>query len=88
MVNEGTADLCSVDPGFDVDLFVTGSLRSMTSVWMGLSTLRSEIDAGKLTLTGDKQLAKTMENWLGLSVFAKEKPRTPAEPAAHRTSAR
>ncbi len=28
-------DLCSVDPGFDVDLYVTTDLRTMTEVWMG-----------------------------------------------------
>ena len=28
-------DLCSVDPGFNVDLYVTTDLKTMTSVWMG-----------------------------------------------------
>lgn len=77
VVNDGTVDLCAVDPGFEIDLYVTGSLRSMTSVWMGLSTLKAEMDAGKIEVTGDKELKRSMENWLGLSVFAKEKPRVP-----------
>ena len=75
VVNEGAVDLCAVDPGFEVDLYVTGSLRSMTSVWMGLSSLKDELDKGKLEITGDKVLTRSMENWLGLSVFAKEQPR-------------
>ena len=37
-------DLCSVDPGFEVDLYVTSQLRSMTAVWMGHSTLKAEIN--------------------------------------------
>ena len=33
----GDVDLCGFDPGFEIDLLVTGPLRSMTAVWMGLS---------------------------------------------------
>ena len=47
----------------------------MTSVWMGLSTLKAEIDAGNIELTGDKAIARSMHGWLGLSPFAREKPR-------------
>ena len=36
----GATDLCHIDPGHDVDLFVSGSLRSMTAVWMGKAKLR------------------------------------------------
>src|SRR5690242_10838527 len=32
-------DLCSVDPGFDVDLYISTDLRTMTQVWMGYITL-------------------------------------------------
>ncbi len=76
LVIEGKdVDLCGVDPGHDVDLYVRSSLRSMTSVWMGFSTLKTEIDAGKIQLTGDKTVARSMHQWLGLSPFAKEKSR-------------
>ena len=75
VIERDNVDLCCVDPGFDVDLFVRGSLRSMTSVWMGWSTLRSEIDAGRIVLAGDKALARSMQQWLGLSPLAKEKSR-------------
>jgi DNA-binding HxlR family transcriptional regulator len=36
----GEVDLCLVDPGFDVDLYVTTDLRTMTAIWMGLTTVR------------------------------------------------
>lgn len=75
VVDEGRVDLCSTNPGFEVDLYVRSSLRSMTSVWMGLSTVQSEIEAGQIELIGDKELAQSMQQWLGLSSFAKEKKR-------------
>lgn len=66
-------DLCSVDPGYDVDLYATVDLRTMTEIWMGLTTVREAADKGRLTLTGDRQLAGQMQTWLGLSPFATEK---------------
>jgi hypothetical protein len=75
VVDAKTVDLCGVDPGFEVDLYVRSDLRSMTAVWMGLSTLKAERDAGRIELSGDKVIARSMEQWLGLSPFAKEKPR-------------
>jgi DNA-binding HxlR family transcriptional regulator len=72
---DGAVDLCSVDPGFDVDLFVNGSLHAMTSVWMGHSTVAREIEDCRLEVVGDAEIARSMQAWLGLSAFAKEKSR-------------
>ncbi len=71
----GDVDLCSVDPGFDVDLYLSTELKPMTSIWMGFSTVRAEQRGGNLTLDGDMSLAETMQTWLGLSHFAAEKKR-------------
>jgi DNA-binding HxlR family transcriptional regulator len=65
-------DLCSVDPGFDVDLYVSTDLRTMTAIWMGLDTVRDARRAERLMLSGDRQLISDMQAWLGLSPFAKE----------------
>lgn len=78
VIEDGAVDLCSINPGFEVDLFVRGSLRSMTAVWMGVSTMQKEVAAGQIELIGDKDLAQSMHQWLGLSVFAKEKSRLSA----------
>ena len=75
VVDDRTVDLCSTNPGFDIDLYVRSSLRSMTAVWMGMTTVQKEIAAGQIELVGDKALAKSMQKWLGLSPFAKEKSR-------------
>lgn len=65
-------DLCSVDPGFDVDLYISTDLRTMTAIWMGLDNVRNALSARRMMLTGDRQLAADMQTWLGLSPFAKE----------------
>jgi DNA-binding HxlR family transcriptional regulator len=65
-------DLCSIDPGFDVDLYVSVDLRTMTAIWMGLDTVRAAVANRRMILTGNRQLAAAMQTWLGLSPFAKE----------------
>jgi DNA-binding HxlR family transcriptional regulator len=70
VIDGGKVDLCGFDPGYEVDLYVRGSLFSVTSVWIGHSTLKSEIDAGAIELTGDKAIAGSMNAWLGLSPLA------------------
>jgi DNA-binding HxlR family transcriptional regulator len=56
VIEDGTTDLCKVDPGFDVDLYISTDLRTMTAIWMGLTTVRSEVEAGRMHLTGDERL--------------------------------
>ena len=78
VVDDRMVDLCSTNPGFEIDLYVRSSLRSMTAVWMGMTTVQKEIAAGQIELVGDKAVAKSMQQWLGLSPFAKEKSRVSA----------
>ncbi len=66
----GEVDLCSVDPGFDVDLYVSVDLRTMTAIWMGHDTVRAATSSQRMLLTGDRTLARDMQAWLGLSPFA------------------
>ncbi len=66
----GDTDLCQIDPGFEVDLYITTDLRTMTAVWMGLATTKEA--AEKLEFDGQRNLASTMQQWLGLSPFARQ----------------
>lgn len=70
VVTDGDVEVCWVDPGYDVDLWVRCPLKVMTSIWMGYSSLRAEIAAGTLEVDGDAGLARSMPSWLGLSPFA------------------
>jgi DNA-binding HxlR family transcriptional regulator len=72
IVEPGQAvDLCFVDPGFDVDLYLATDLRTMTEIWMGYVTVAQARDEGRLTLTGNKQLEANLAAWLKLSTFAR-----------------
>jgi DNA-binding HxlR family transcriptional regulator len=69
----GDVDLCWSDPGYEVDLYAATDLRTMTKIWMGLTTVERERD--RIELVGDRALAETMQVWLGLSPFAAERKR-------------
>lgn len=71
----GSVDLCYIDPGFEVDLFVTTDLRSMTAIWLGLSTVRKAVAEDRVNLDGDQAISSHMQQWLGLSHFAGEPKR-------------
>lgn len=64
VVENSDVELCYYDPGYEIDLLVTGSLRSVTSVWMGLSRLSQEIAARQVQIDGDPVLAREVGRWL------------------------
>lgn len=72
VIENGQADMCSIDPGFEVDLYVHTDLRTMTAIWMGVTTVAREIRNERLELIGPGDLCRSMQQWLGLSPFAKE----------------
>ena len=48
----------------------------MTAIWMGVTTVAKE--AANVTLTGARDVASSMQTWLGLSPFAVEPKRAAA----------
>lgn len=70
VVERDSTDLCKFDPGYDVDILVTAELRSMTSIWMGISRLTDEVRAGRVTIDAVPSLETRLKDWLKLSVFA------------------
>ncbi len=77
LVADGGVQLCLKDPGQDVDVFFTGTVRAMHDVWMGERTYRDAIKAGDLNIQGDPFLTRNVRAWLKPSVF-ENAPREPA----------
>ncbi len=75
IVDGSAADICYIEPGFDVDLFVETDLGTMTKIWMGLDTVRAALDAERMLVSGDRRLMDGLQAWLGLSGFAQERKR-------------
>jgi DNA-binding HxlR family transcriptional regulator len=63
-------DLCVVDPGFEVDLYVAADLAAMTRVWLGDELLESALRTREIEIVGKGELVKAFPSWLMLSRFA------------------
>lgn len=67
---QGAVDLCHRDPGFDADLFVNASLRTLTQVWLGHIALEQAIRDDRLRLDGSRRDVAAFRSWFALSMFA------------------
>lgn len=81
MVAGARVELCMVDPGRDVNVFLESSVRTLHDVFMGDRSRRAAIEAGDLIVEGDPALVRNMGRWLKPSVFAAS-PRSAAPEAS------
>jgi hypothetical protein len=70
-------DVCDIDPGFDVAVRVTASLRGLTEVWLGDRPWSEALRSGAVAVHGPEALRRAVPRWFTLSTFASV-PRPPA----------
>lgn len=63
-------DVCDVDPGHEVSVTVTGSLRALVQVWRGDITWRQALGSRSVELDGPTPLRRALPQWFKLSTFA------------------
>ena len=79
LVRDEKVDLCLKNPGKDVDVYFTCTVRTMHDVWMGDRTYRDAIKSGDLYVQGDPALTRNITSWLRPSIFgASEREPLPA----------
>lgn len=66
----GRTQLCLQHPGFDVDLYVTGTLRSLIRVVRGDLTVGAALEQHRLEVSGDDRPRARLRGWLNLSPLA------------------
>jgi DNA-binding MarR family transcriptional regulator len=74
-------ELCIVDPGFEVDLYLTTDSRTMVWVWLGDLPLKNAIADGRIQLDGPQALRKAFPSWLVLSALSTIPRRQPLRAA-------
>jgi DNA-binding HxlR family transcriptional regulator len=63
-------DICVNDPGRDVDVYFTSSVKVMADIWMGESSYRKAVNEGLLKLVGPSALTNNVTTWMVSSIFA------------------
>ena len=63
-------DLCILEPGFEIDVYVDADLAALSRVWLGEIPIRQAIRDGGINLNGERQSVKDFPSWLLLSTLA------------------
>jgi len=73
VVNEDV-DLCVDNPGYDVDVFFTSDLRTMTEVWMGDLSLQKAQEDRRLMVNVISPHLRNLKSWFPLYRLANIRP--------------
>lgn len=84
VVNDMEVDVCDFDPGFDVCVRATSTLRTMVEIWRGDLAWPAALTDGSLALEGSREARRSLPHWLKLSAFAAAPRPTPPALAASR----
>ena len=68
--NNGETDLCYRDPGYDINLKINASLKSLVNVWVGEQSLPSALTKKDIRLEGSGKDKVLFKKWFILSPFA------------------
>ncbi|MCC5860085.1 MAG: helix-turn-helix transcriptional regulator [Ectothiorhodospiraceae bacterium] len=80
IADRSDVELCITDPGFDVDLYVTASSRTVTLIWYGDLPLNQAIRQGLIRLHGPPALCTAFPSWLRLNLLAGIPRKRPVPP--------
>jgi DNA-binding HxlR family transcriptional regulator len=69
LVDGDVVDLCTEDPGKDVDLYINSSVRAMIEVWEGDVDMRTALRNGSVKAHGSRHLIRTMPEWFGVCLY-------------------
>ena len=64
-------DLCDVDPGKEVDLYLRLDLQTLIDVWMGERQVGEALRDEEIVITGERQIADSIREWFPRSPVAK-----------------
>jgi DNA-binding HxlR family transcriptional regulator len=67
---EENVDLCSEDPGKEVDLYINATVSDLAQVWRGDVPMKKALRQKSIRTHGNTHLARTMPDWLGICLYA------------------
>lgn len=70
VISAAEADVCDVDPGFDVTVTVSASLRHMVEIWRGDLGWTAALRSGAVAVQGPETLRRAVPDWFTLPPFA------------------
>lgn len=74
VVTNGEVDVCMKDPGYNVDLHITSSVKTLTRYWMGDISMSKALREKLMNLSGDAGLKRDIKQWLRQNYYADVSP--------------
>lgn len=65
-----SVDVCTTDPGLDVDVYITTKVRAMADAWLGHTTYKAAKSSGAMEIIGPGALTRNISYWLSDCIFA------------------
>ena len=76
VIYDEKVDLCTEDPGKEVDLYINSTVRTMVEAWEGDIDLQQALNNEQIKTHGVRAVARTMPDWLGLCAYKHIRPAT------------
>jgi DNA-binding HxlR family transcriptional regulator len=70
VISPSEVDVCDTDPGHEVDVVVTSSLRDLTDVWRGARTWDDVLRSERVRVDGPPSLRRAVPRWFPPGGFA------------------
>jgi hypothetical protein len=67
----GEIDLCLKDPGYEVDIMIKCSLKTMCAIWVCQQRFHDAVRKGDVKVLGDSKLTGKLQEWLRSSPLAR-----------------
>ena len=77
-VRDSEVQECAQDLGFDVDVYITSTVKALTRVWYGEVGIHRAIDDGLVTVVASPVYLRSISRWLGVSSFTTDHPQIDA----------
>jgi len=73
-VQDGVVRTCDTCLGFDTDVLIRSTLRTMTRVWYGELDLGAAIESGQMKVEAAPAFSRRIRRWLRISSFTTDNP--------------
>lgn len=70
VVRDTEVDLCVNNPGHEVDIYFTTTVKGMADIWTGQTSYKQSIKQGILKMVGDNFLIQSVTRWMSNAIFA------------------
>lgn len=74
-VQNADCQVCDTDLGFEVDVYITATLKTMTRIWYGELDMREAMERGLMKVSAAPVYLRHIKRWLRISSFTTDNPR-------------